>query len=299
MKKSLLILFVLVSNLAYSQKGTNQTAFEGEKAYLKLEDSPDIRKYSEIIARDSLNAESYFNRAKGFYSIWRKGNNWDTVVFRHFKNDLFKANMLDSSNCNYNSWIANRCRLPDSISIIYYNKAIKNCSNTEEYFFQRSFCLMRLRRFEDAIKDLNTAKSIRQIKGDEVTNRLMTEEYITYRGLCYAKMGEFKKAERDLRNVIESDTIKWDSYLYLGIIESMQGKNEEALDIYNDLKERAPFFIVNYIYIGNLYHVMGNESLANENWAFAEKNGIAVEEKRKPIDTQLDFFVDNFRLGSD
>jgi tetratricopeptide (TPR) repeat protein len=299
MKESLIILLVLLSNLAYSQKDRDQIAFEGEKAYLKLEDSPDIRNYTEIIARDSLNAESYFNRAKGYYSIWRKGNNRDTIVFRHFKNDLFKANMLDSSNCNYNSWIANRCSLPDSISIIYNNKAIKNCSNTEEYFFQRSFCLMRLRRFEDAIKDLNKAKSLRQIKGDKVACKFMTEEYITHRGLCYAKMGEFKKAERDLRKVIESDTLKWESYLYLGIIESMQGKYEEALKVYNDLKERAPFFIVNYIYIGNLYHAMGNESLASENWAFAEKNGITVEEKRKPIDTQLDFFIDNFRLGSD
>jgi len=299
MTRSLVILLVFVSNLAYSQVFIDRARSEAEKKIYNLEDNPDIRNYTEIIARDSLNAENYFNRARGYYSIWLMSDKKDTIAFQLFRKDVYRANTIDSANCTYNQWIANKFKLPDSLAIRYYNKAINKCGNTEEYFFQRAFCLMRLRRFEAAIKDLNEAKHLRQTKGDPVMRKLMIEEYTTCRGLCYAKLGEYKAAERDLRKVIESNNAKWDSYIYLGIVESMQGKYEEALNIFNDLKSKAPFVMVNYLYIGNSYHAMGNDALANENWSFAAKNGITFDEKRKCIGTQLDFFIDNFRLGSD
>jgi len=299
MRRSLLILLVFVSNLAYSQDFIDRAMFEAEKIIYKLDDDPDIRSYTELIERDSLNAGNYFKRAKGYYSVWLESDEKDTAAFNFFKKDLYRAHALDSANCNYNQWIANKCELPDSLAIRYYSKSISVCVKTERFYYERSFCFMRLKRYEDAIKDINMAKRLAQGTTDEVARVYMTNDYIKYRGLCYAKLGKFKEAEKDLRKVIEADDTNWQNYIYLGIIKSMQGKYEEALDIYNDLKTRAPFVISNYLYIGNAYHAMGNEFLAEKNWYFAEKNGITVDEKSKSIDTQIDCLMQNFRLGAE
>ncbi|HNW56507.1 MAG TPA: tetratricopeptide repeat protein [Bacteroidales bacterium] len=299
MKRSIVIFFVLVSNLAYSQDLIDRTMVEAQKIIYKLEEDPDIRNYSEMIAHDSLNPESYFKRARGYYTIWLSGDKKDSVSFELFKKDLYRANMLDSTNCCYNQWIANKCMLPDSLAIRYYNKSISVCGMTERDFLERSFCLMRLKRYEDAIKDINMAKRLTQGTTDEVARAFKTNDYIKYRGLCYAKLGKFKEAEKDLRKVIKEDGTNWQNYIYLGIVKSMQGKYEEALKIYDDLRARAPFVISNYMYIGNVYHAMGNELLAEKNWYFAEKNGVTVDEKNKAIDTQIDYLMHNFRLGAD
>ena len=297
MKGLVFVLLILISNVAYSQGVIDNFLKQTEKKYLNIKDNPKINSLSRKITKDSLNAKHYFERAKAYYSLWLDSNKKDSSLLYQVRNDLFKSIAIDSLNAEINMFIASKSGLPDSSSIYYYNRIISHSKKKEEYYFHRAFCLMRLGSFESAISDLNDAIQLAKKRSDIVMSKEMTEDYISYRGLCYAKLKQFELAENDLKSSIKSNSTKSINSIYLGIVKSMQGHYDEALSIYNDLLERVPFVVITYLFKGNIYHEQGNESLANENWSHAIDSGVKVNEKAFNIQTQLDYFIDSFRLG--
>lgn len=297
MKYLLLVITVVTSVNIHAQDAVSNLLKQSGRKVLKIEDNPNLKRLSNKILKDSLNAKNYFKRAKAYYSLWEDGNKKDSLLYSKFKSDLLKSSRIDSLNNEIYLFIILKCELPDSSVLTFHNRMINYGKKVEENYYYRSLCLMRLGKFEDAINDLNIAIELAKKNHNLVLRKEMGDGYVRNRGVCYAKLKQFTLAEKDLQFTIKSNDKDYISYIYLGIIKSMEGQYQEALDVYNELLSKAPFVMGAYFFKGCIYKRLGNEDLANENWIRAFDAGVEVGDKLFTIETQLDYYIDSFKLG--
>jgi tetratricopeptide (TPR) repeat protein len=290
MKTILIVLFQLMSFSAIiSQNSAKDVYSQAKKAEEGGQNISAIKLFSKAIKIDGTNAKAYFGRAKAYYWVWflRKKN--DATLYSHFVSDLNKSIQIDSTDSECNIWMAEETDIKYDAKLKYYNRAIRYCHNNETYFSHRATCLMRLDKFQEAINDLNKALSLSINENDDAQRKVSKENYWKDQALCYAKLHDYERAEEKLQKAIKSNSTEYLYYIYLSTIETLKGEYTLSIKQLNDILYKNKYYVVAYLWLGNIYKKMNDIQLAEKYWTLAQLNGIEVNDTTKDIDKELDY----------
>jgi len=216
MKKIVLILTLLLSNLSFSQSLSELIA-KGDSCQKITEASLALQFYSRAIERDSKCSMCYYKRG----TLYAQEGYYTEAI-----NDLYYTSLLRIAQkdevLEHTFFVLGTCydelNQPEKAIENYTNTLLLNSKNSEalEAHF---YCLLKLKKYEQALSDIKRLKKITKEK---------SKVQFLY-GTYYAAIHQLKKANKAFTKANLLKPTEGNYYLERGKLLFQQEKFEEAI----------------------------------------------------------------------